>query len=240
MSYLISSNKFMKINKENKALKAVLNDYLKYMTDFDSFSLDTADYGNKYLEVHTQIAEESYNYNEDLEKELFDAIEASNDGSFLVEMLATDYDSNVNYCGNVDFVKSDLDNIDDETEWYTDIVPKIQVAAPKETNISVNEFFGEELLKLFDYEDLIDEVEKNGIKYYIYHAQEDWRTLDRKTVADLANLVKLANEKANKIGAMVTLGDDNKFITEDCSSYLEIASDENGSLVIKVSKLVRD
>ena len=238
MSYLISSNKFMKINKENKALKAVLNDYLKYMTDFDSFSLDTADYGNKYLEVHTQIAEESYNYNKELENKLFEAIEASNCGSFLVEMSTSYCDSNVNYCGNVNFVKSDLDDIDDETKWYTDIVPKIQIAAPKEKEINVADYFSKDLSILFDYEDLIDELEENGIKYYIYHAQEDWRTLDKKTVADLANLMKLANEKANKIGATVTLVDNNKFITEDCSSYLKITADENGNLITKVSKLM--
>lgn len=237
MSFTIISNKSMRINKENKALKSVFDNYLKYMNEFDCFSVDTGSNNSKFLEVKMHIDDENFNYNNELEKKLFDAIKASNDGSYIVEMSTAYDETKVNCCGDAQFDKVSFNDISDATEWFTGVVPKIIVSSAR--SIEAEELFGEELSELFDYDDIVDEYEKNEQKCTVYHLTDDWCNLNKISVFELSQLVSKANTKAKAAGVSISLADDCKlFITDDCSSYFEIDIDENGELITKISKLV--
>lgn len=237
MSFTIISHKSMKINKENEALKSTLDNYLKYMNEFDCFSVNTGSDNSKYLEIITKVYDEDYNYNEELESKLFKEIENSNDGSYIVEMSTTYDETKVNCCGDVQFDKVSFNDISDAIEWFTGVVPKIIVSSAR--SIEAEELFGEELSELFDYDDIVDEYEKNEQKCTVYHLTDDWCNLNKISVFELSQFVSKANTKAKAAGVSISLADDCKlFITDDCSSYLEIDIDENGELITKISKLV--
>lgn len=238
MSFLINSNKVMKINEGNETLKSVLNEYLKYMTDFDCFSVNTESRGKGFIEVRTHIDDESFNYNEEFEKKLFDAVKSSNDGSYIVEMSTNYSDSNVTCCGNVKVVKVLLNNVSDETEWFTAMIPKLGITAPQNTKVEIDKILGEELASelVADF-DAQDEVEENGGIKYIYH-MEKWCNFDKISLIEFTELINIAIEIAKKSGCSLSLiEEENKYITEDCSSYLEFKINDYGKLDFDVYKI---
>ena len=238
MSFLINSNKVMKINEGNETLKFVLNEYLKYMTDFDCFSVNTASHGKGFIEVSTHIDDESFNYNEELEKKLFDAVKLSNDGSYIVEMSTNYSDSNVTYCGNIKAVKISLINVNDETEWFTAMVPKLGITAPQNTKVEIDKILGKELAsELVDDFDAQDEVEENGNIKYIYH-MEKWCDFDKVSLIEFTELINIAIEIAKESDCSLSLVEEgNKYITEDCSSYLEFKINDYGKLDFDVYQI---
>lgn len=187
MSFLINSNKVMKINEENETLKSVFNDYLKYMTDFDCFSVNTVNHGKGFIEVSTHIDDESFNYNENLESKLFDAVKSSNDGSYMIEMSTNYSESDVKYCGSVKAEKVSLNNVSDETEWFTAMVPKLSITVPQNTKVEIDKILGKELaVELVNDFDAEDEIEENSNIKYIYH-MEKWCNFDKISLLSLQN-----------------------------------------------------
>jgi len=240
MSFLINSNKVMKINEENETLKSVLNDYLKYMTDFDCFSVNTASYGKGFIEASTHIDDESFNYNDKLESKLFDAVKASNDGSYIVEMSTNYSESDVKFCGSVKSEKVHLSDVSDETEWFTAMVPKLSITAPQNTKVEIDKILGEELAtELVDDFDAEDEVEENGGIKYIYH-MEKWCNFDKISLFEFTKLINNAIEIVKESGCSLSLvEEENKYITEDCSSYLEFKINDYGKLGFDVYKITK-
>lgn len=240
MSFLINSNKVMKINEENETLKSVFNDYLKYMIDFDCFSVNTANHGKGFIEVSTHLVDEihSADYAEELEKKLFKEFDLSSDGSYIVEMKTGDSGSFVDFSGSVKFEKVNMNDISDEIGWYTDQNAKLKLSG---SEIKVENAFGEELVEelLFDT-DVVDEYEKNGIKTAVYHVSDKWREFDKITVSEFAELVEQANEKAKAIGTSISIVKDNTniLITDDCTSYLELKINDYGKLGFDVYKII--
>lgn len=240
MSFLINSNKVMKINESNEMLKAVLNEYVSYMTDFDCFSVNTSNQGKGFIEVNTHIDDESFNYNNGLESKLFDAVKSSNDGSYIVEMSTNYSESDVKYCGNVKAEKVHLSNVSDETEWFTAMVPKFEITVPKNTKIEIDKILGEELAsELVDDFDVQDEIEENGSIKYIYHL-ERWCNFDKISLLEFRELINIAIEIVKESGCSLSLVEEgNKYITEDCSSYLEFKINDYGKLDFDVYKITK-
>lgn len=238
MSFLINLNKVMKINEENEALKSILNDYLKYMTDFDCFSVNTVSRGKGFIEVNTHIDDESFNYNEELESKLFDVVKSSNDGSYIVEMSTNYSESDVNCCGSVQAEKVNLNNVSDETEWFTAMIPKLAITAPQNIKVEIDKILGEELAsELVDDFDAEDEIEENGGIKYIYH-MEKWCNFDKVSLLEFRELINIAIEISKKSGCSLSLVEEgNKYITEDCSSYLEFKINDYGKLGFDVYKI---
>ena len=234
MSFLINSNKVMKINEENETLKSVLNDYIKYMTDFDCFSVNTASHGKGFIEINTHIDDESFNYNDELENKLLAAVKSSDDGSYIVEMSTNYSESNVVCFGSVKAEKVSLNNISDETEWFTAMVPKLEITAPKNIDKIFGEKFATELVDDFDAQ---DEIEENNSIKYIYHL-EKWCNFDKITLFEFTELFNNAVEIAKESGCSLALVEENnKFITEDCSSYLEFKINDYGKLDFDVYRM---
>lgn len=239
MSFFINSNKVMKINGENETLKSVLNDYLKYMTDFDCFSVNTASHGKGFIEVSTHLDGEIHggDYDLELEKKLFKEFDLSNDGSYIVEMETGDSGSSVDFGGNVRFKKVNMNDISDETGWYSNQNPKLKLSG---SEVDAEKVFGEELAEklLFDT-DVIDEYEENGIKTAIYHMNDEWREFNKITVLEFAELIEQANENAKKLGVTLSIVEDdtNMMITDDCSSYLKFKINNYGKLDYDVYKI---
>lgn len=238
MSFLINSNKVMKINEENETLKSVLNDYLKYMTDFDCFSVNTASHGKGFIEVSTHIDDESYNYDVTLEEKLSYAINASNDGSYLIDMSTNYCESIVNIFGDVKIAKASLCDVSDESQWFTAMIPKFEITVPKNTNVEINKILGEELAtELVDDFDAQDEIEEDDRIRYIYHI-EKWCNFDKVSLIEFTELINNAVEIAKTSGVTLSLVEENnKFITEDCSSYLEFKINNYGRLDFDVYKI---
>lgn len=226
----------MKINEGNETLKAVLNDYLKYMTDFDCFSVNTENHGKSFIEVSTHIDDESFNYNNELENKLLDAVKSSNDGSYIVEMSTNYSESNVVCCGSVKAEKVSLYNISDEIEWFTAMVPKLEITVPKNIRVEIDKILGEELVDDFDAQ---DEIEENGNIKYVYH-MEKWCSFDKISLFEFTELINNAVETAKESGySLALVEENNKFITEDCSSYLEFKINDYGKLVFDVYKITK-
>lgn len=240
MSFLINSNKVMKINESNEMLKAVLNEYVSYITDFDCFSVNTSNQGKGFIEVNTHIDDESFNYNNGLESKLFDAVKSSNDGSYIVEMSTNYSESDVKYCGSVKAEKVHLSNVSDETEWFTAMVPKFEITVPKNTKIEIDKILGEELAsELVDDFDVQDEIEENGSIKYIYHL-ERWCNFDKISLLEFRELINIAIEIVKESGCSLSLVEEgNKYITEDCSSYLTFKFNDYGKLDFDVYKITK-
>ena len=228
----------MKINEENETLKSVLNDYLKYMTDFDCFSVNTASHGKGFIEVSTHIDDESFNYNDELESKLFDAVKLSNDGSFIVEMSTNYSESDVKYCGSVKAENASLNNVSDKTEWFTAMVPKLSITAPQNTKVEIDKILGEELTsELVDDFDAEDEIEENGCIKYIY-LMEKWCNFDKVSLLEFRELSNIAIEISKESGCSLSLVEEgNKYITEDCSSYLEFKINDYGKIDFDIYKI---
>lgn len=239
MSFLINLNKVMKINEENEALKSILNDYLKYMTDFDCFSVNTVSRGKGFIEVSTHIDDESFNYNEELESKLFDVVKSSNDGSYIVEMSTNYSESDVKYCGSVKAEKVSLNNVSDETEWFTAMVPKLAITAPKNIQVEIDKILGEELTaELVNDFDAEDEMEEYGSIKYIYH-MEKWCNFDKISLFEFTELINNAIEIAKESGCLLSLVEEgNKYITDACTSYLEFKINDYGKLGFDVYKII--
>lgn len=239
MSFLINSNKVMKINEENETLKSVFNDYLKYMMNFDCFSVNTANHGKGFIEVSTHLDEEIHggDYNSELEKKLFEEFDLSSDGSYIVEMETGDSGSSVNFGGSVKLEKVNMNDISDETSWYTNQNIKLKLSGSK---VDAENVVGEELAEelLFDT-DAVDEYEGNGIKTAVYHVSDKWREFDKITVSEFAELLEQANEQAKAIGTSISIvkDDTNTLITDDCTSYLELKNNDYGKLGFDVYKI---
>lgn len=239
MSFLINSNKVMKINEENETLKSVLNDYIKYMTDFGCFSVNTVNHGKGFIEASTHLDGEIHggDYDLELEKKLFKEFDLSNDGSYIVEMGTGDSGSYVDFGGNVRFKKVNMNDIGDETGWYSNQNSKLKLSG---SEVDAEKVFGEELAEklLFDT-DVIDEYEENGIKTAIYHMNDEWREFNKITVFEFAELIEQANENAKKLGVTFSIVEDdtNMMITDDCSSYLKFKINNYGKLDYDVYKI---
>lgn len=240
MSFLINSNKVMKINEENETLKAVLNEYVNYMTDYDCFSVNTANHGKGFIEVSTHIDDESFNYNEKLERKLFDAVKLSNDGSYIVEMSTNYSESDVNYCGDVKATKVSLSHVSNETEWLTAMIPKLAMTAQKNIKVEIDKILGEELAsELVDDFDAEDEIEENGSIKYIYH-MEKWCNFDKISLFEFTEIINNAIEIAKESNCSLSLVEErNKYITEDCSSYLTFKFNDYGKLDYDVYKITK-
>lgn len=230
----------MKINESNEMLKAVLNEYVSYITDFDCFSVNTSNQGKGFIEVNTHIDDESFNYNNGLESKLFDAVKSSNDGSYIVEMSTNYSESDVKYCGSVKAEKVHLSNVSDETEWFTAMVPKFEITVPKNTKIEIDKILGEELAsELVDDFDVQDEIEENGSIKYIYHL-ERWCNFDKISLLEFRELINIAIEIVKESGCSLSLVEEgNKYITEDCSSYLTFKFNDYGKLDFDVYKITK-
>lgn len=240
MSFLINSNKVMKINENNEMLKAVLNEYVSYMTDFDCFSVNTANHGKGFIEVSTHLDDESFNYNQELENKLYDAVKSSNDGSYIVEMSTNYSESDVKYCGSVKAEKVHLSNVSDETEWFTAMIPKLVIIAPQNTKVEIDKILGKELaIELVDDFDAEDEIEENGNIKYIYH-MEKWCNFDKISLFEFTEIINNAIEIAKESNCSLSLVEErNKYITEDCSSYLTFKFNDYGKLDYDVYKITK-
>lgn len=228
MSYLINSNMLIKINKENEELRTAVNAYLEDIRDFDDYNAKVIGSDNQCLYINAGFYDEVHDEKFDSEDKLFDAVEKCNDGSFVVNMSATDcYGSFIKHFGNVKFVKVKFDDITSELNWIKETRPQFTLKTQKDSADEISKMFAKELSKIFDNADVFDQYEEDDNIVFVYDV-DNWRSFSKTTISDFENRVKQIYDFAQSKNLNVSADFNELLISEDCSSYIEMFIDDNG------------
>ena len=253
MSYYVNQNVSMKVNKNNQELCEKIWNFVS-----DYVKESNADFAFTVKNSGKDFAEISYHFNEEIDascsrffEECGTLVDEANDGSYVIEMCTGDFGVYYDLYGSVNPVEKKLSEISESTNWYRENEIFLCVSAPSDVEYGSIESLIEEL-KVFS---LCGEIElthkNNNDKTYCFCEMLEWRSLNKGRISKLMKLINEANEKAAKLGAKITVVDepctndpetyfnyfiknDIDFITEDCSSVLVLAANENGIANVKV------